>query len=1134
MTFRRKITVSFLLYIVLCGTAYAQVVEIPDPNLRQAVREALNLPAGAPITQTDTRQLTGLSASESQITDLTGLEYAANLTNLVLGSNYISDLAPLAKSTKLELLWLWNNPLSDLSPLANLTHLEKVDFAGCQISDITPLSNLTQLTTLILRHNRINDLTPLAGLIKLEDLSLWSNPVFNLTPLTGLTNLKSADLSECQISDITPLSNLTQVTTLSLRKNHIVDVSPLANLTQLNRLYLQRNWIVDVSPIVGLTNLGVLDIRTNPIMNLSLLEGLSLTEFLYDEHCELPALPVRDRIHDRKYPSIFARWSGVGGVPISNRPDLSAIENVARHDLWFSGVEKFGLEFKQTVDGFTVAGILHDAIRQRNEFLAINPNMVFLATIGMRSYSFDEFPEDWPYWIRDADGNLAPIEDAQGNVVHYGLVDFTHPVIQDRIVQQAIAVAKCGLYDGIMFDYWVEDGSILNGYREVVAEQRARDNILRSIREATGPDFLIMGNTNQRKIPRTGVHINGGFMETGVPESTTGTDLEILLNMTEDALLWLDTNLREPRINGLEGFSIPGEPLDSPNNLRWMRVLTTLSLTHSDGYVLYSESMVFTHYWYDFWDADLGRPVGPKTQLYDTDLPGLYIREFTNGWAVYNHSGAPQIINLPEETRGVASGQINTTHLLPNLDGEMYLKKTAPIDNPDVNGSGIYIAEPIDAVPGAVLHLDASNNPGPTARWNNLGTAGGTLIAWDRLPLLEEGEIEIPSIGFSGRRRYYTATASRHAFGGPVHTNPKLYLGDWTLEFLCKRNGNLFAQEHQFAGFQNSPREGIQGIRLRFLIDGQELELSIHADGFKQPTRALNIFLEENVWTWVTIVSKNGESIIAYQDGIEVSRHPGVQFDANLPLDDISIGANSFDERRRNFNGSFSIVRVYDRALTPDEVLQNIGATVIPITNPADVNGDGVVNILDLLVVAQGLGSDKPEVDVNGDGVVNVFDLVFVAGAIGGGGAAPSAFSLDPSIISAADVERWLTDAQGLGVGDANFQRGIRFLEGLLSALTPKETTLLPNYPNPFNPETWIPYRLAREAEVAITIYDTKGSLVRRLALGNQAAGHYAERGKAAYWDGRNEEGEAVVSGIYIYQFRAGDYAASRRMVIVK
>ena len=202
--------------------------------------------------------------------------------------------------------------------------------------------------------------------------------------------------------------------------------------------------------------------------------------------------------------------------------------------------------------------------------------------------------------------------------------------------------------------------------------------------------------------------------------------------------------------------------------------------------------------------------------------------------------------------------------------------------------------------------------------------------------------------------------------------------------------------------------------------------------------------------------------------------------------------------------------------------------------NPADVNGDGVVNILDLTLVAQGFGTEKSEPDVNGDGVINVFDLVMVAGAIGGGGAAPSANSLDLSMIGAADVKRWLAHAQGIGIGDANLQRGIRFLEQLLAALTPKETTLLPNFPNPFNPETWIPYRLARGADVAITIYDTKGTPVRQLTLGNQEAGYYAERGKAAYWDGRNEDGESVASGIYIYQFRAGDYAASRRMVIMK
>ncbi len=107
-------------------------------------------------------------------------------------------------------------------------------------------------------------------------------------------------------------------------------------------------------------------------------------------------------------------------------------------------------------------------------------------------------------------------------------------------------------------------------------------------------------------------------------------------------------------------------------------------------------------------------------------------------------------------------------------------------------------------------------------------------------------------------------------------------------------------------------------------------------------------------------------------------------------------------------------------------------------------------------------------------------------------------------------------------------------LEQLLETLRPTETVLLANYPNPFNPETWIPYRLAHATDVQVTIYDTKGVVVRRLDLGHQPAGNYTNRSKAAYWDGRNESGESVTSGVYFYQLRAGDYTGLRQMVIVK
>jgi flagellar hook assembly protein FlgD len=96
------------------------------------------------------------------------------------------------------------------------------------------------------------------------------------------------------------------------------------------------------------------------------------------------------------------------------------------------------------------------------------------------------------------------------------------------------------------------------------------------------------------------------------------------------------------------------------------------------------------------------------------------------------------------------------------------------------------------------------------------------------------------------------------------------------------------------------------------------------------------------------------------------------------------------------------------------------------------------------------------------------------------------------------------------------------------------DNQLLPNYPNPFNPETWIPFKLAQETPVAISIYDTTGQLIRTIALGNRNAGIYTTKDKAAYWDGRDRFGDKVASGVYYYTLQAGDFKATRRMVILK
>ena len=187
-------------------------------------------------------------------------------------------------------------------------------------------------------------------------------------------------------------------------------------------------------------------------------------------------------------------------------------------------------------------------------------------------------------------------------------------------------------------------------------------------------------------------------------------------------------------------------------------------------------------------------------------------------------------------------------------------------------------------------------------------------------------------------------------------------------------------------------------------------------------------------------------------------------------------------------------------------------------------------------MVASNYGKTGENVaDVNDDGVVNLDDLTLVAKAIDDAAGAPAASGRDRKITSTREqVEQWLNQARQINLMDSAFQRGILVLEQLLATLTPKTTALLPNYPNPFNPETWIPYRLAEPAEVTVSIYTADGKLVRALDLGHQPVGIYESRGRAAYWDGKNELGEPVASGVYFYTLTAGNFSATRKLLIRK
>ncbi|MXX14469.1 MAG: hypothetical protein F4Z86_13655 [Gemmatimonadetes bacterium] len=263
------------------GGGSTLIVDIPDANLRAVIADSLGKASGASISRREIASVTVLEVPNSNIRDLTGLEFATRLTRLNLdmeglsNSNRIYDLSPLSSLTNLTSLELSFTGLTDISALGHLTSLTTLWLRHNLISDISPLANLTNLEELHLRDNLISDISPLANLTNLEALDLVSNNISDVSALAGLTNLIGLDLSSNNISDVSALAGLTNLIVLVLGENAISDVSTLAGLTRLERLDLSSNNISDVSALAGLTNLIMLGLDSNNISNVAILANLT-------------------------------------------------------------------------------------------------------------------------------------------------------------------------------------------------------------------------------------------------------------------------------------------------------------------------------------------------------------------------------------------------------------------------------------------------------------------------------------------------------------------------------------------------------------------------------------------------------------------------------------------------------------------------------------------------------------------------------------------------------------------------------------------------------------------------------------------------------------------------------------------
>ena len=341
---RNAVTVSAAGATVTFNAVAGTPVEIPDPNLRATLEKILNKTPGSPIAPAEMATLTNTERGVwgVGINNLTGLEFATNLTHLDLSGNAISDISPLTGLTNLTHLDLRGksfvdvSPLMDISPLAGLTNLTWLNLNYNSISDISPLASLTNLTVLEVGRNSISDISPLKNLKNLTSLNLRVNAISDISALAGLTNLTWMLLDSNNISDILPLTGLTKLTELWLFYNPIVDLSGLEGLTSLTKLRLWDNPISDISPLGKLTNLKSLQLgQHDSAWNLSALTSLTnLTDLTLSENDMISDISALAGLNNLT--SLNLRFNAILDIsPLSELTKLKALnlENNAISDL---------------------------------------------------------------------------------------------------------------------------------------------------------------------------------------------------------------------------------------------------------------------------------------------------------------------------------------------------------------------------------------------------------------------------------------------------------------------------------------------------------------------------------------------------------------------------------------------------------------------------------------------------------------------------------------------------------------------------------------------------------------------------------------------------------------------------------
>ena len=989
-------------------------------------------------------------------------------------------------------LFAQDRGISDLSGMEHATYLEGLWLDGNNITDISAVAGLTNLTGLALGENSIKDISAVAELTQLTRLALWSNNITDISAVAGLTNLTWLDLGVNSILDISPVIGLTNLTELDLRFNLISDISAVSKLTNLESLDLWSNNISDLSPLTDNTGLGAGDtvwVNENPLNRASIethipaLKDRGVTVEYDDVVTELVVIPdpnlraaiemaLGKALGDPITASDMATLTELEApnANISNLTGLEGATNLTRLNL--------GGEFIEEEEGFSF-------FRNSNSVSDLSPlsgltNLTSLVLDNNAITDISAVSELTNLTSLVLDNNAITDISAVS-----GLTNLTALGLNGNAITDISAVSELTNLTSLSFSSnSIRDISPVAGLTNLT-RVNLWDNTISDISTMAGLTNLELLNLGRNAI----------------------SDISPVSGLTNLTLLWLGSNSISDLSPLVANTGLgSGDTVDVKENpLNYASIHTHIPTLQERGV-----------------DVEFNDRI-PTTllKISGDDQKGVYGETLTHPFVVEVQDGNGDVFEGVPVTFDVTAGGGTFSITSPTTDENGRAESIFTLgNNVGVNTISVSAAE----IQGTVTF-----NAVAEGLEFDLSVPMGTSLI----------HVPLKVTAVDGVAKTITSIADLYDVLG----------GTSTVNFLISYDS---ATQEWLSYFVPSDKDTLADRRLTDdmgIIAGMKAPSSLRLSGIALGT--------------------DGTSTITLNQGLNL---------VGIPLRDERINRVSDLLRLDGIWGNVSVITLIDggkfkvvgRAGDPGDIaITGGGAFILSArqTVPVVISGEAWTNVSGAaaapLVTRKGIevGDATPVLALRGSVVdeeagLKVDGFRVTVKNFSTGRAVATVTTPDEAgyQLTVVDIEMGRAAAIGdtleisaqspspfIGVEPLRYtvtaedvKRSLIQLPELVAYEIPVETQLLSNYPNPFNPETWIPYRLAEDAFVTLTIYALNGQVVRTIDVGHQPAAVYERRSKAVYWDGRNEWGETVASGIYFYHLSAGDYSATRRMIILK